>query len=91
MAVGRIVDSVLVPKEATTREAARRVVVDDLSEFSTTDDVLMTTFDNLMVFPKLVRFATLKEFGAVGPSNLISATPLSSQNLVRIVEAAWNQ
>lgn len=91
VAVGRIVDSVLVPKEATTREAARRVVVDDLSEFSTTDDVLMTTFDNLMVFPKLVRFATLKEFGAVGPSNLISATPLSSQNLVRIVEAAWNQ
>lgn len=89
VAVGRIVDSVIVPKEATLREATRRVVVDDLSELSTTDDVLVTTFDNLMPFPRLVPFTALKAMGAEGSSNLMSATPLSSRNLAAIVQAAW--
>lgn len=89
VAIGRIVDSVIVPKEATLREAARRVVVDDLSEFSTTDDVLVTTFDNLMPFPTLISFAALKAMEAEGASNLISATPLSAEKLAAIVQAAW--
>ena len=89
VAIGRIVDSVIVPKEATLREAARRVVVDDLAEFSTTDDVLVTTFDNLMPFPTLIPFMALKGIGAEGSSNLMSATPLSSANLGEIVQAAW--
>ena len=91
VAAGRIVDSVLVPKESTSRDTARRVVVDDLSEFSAMDEVLMTTFDNLIVFPTPVRFADLKEFGATGSSNLISATALSHENLVRIIKAAWSK
>ena len=69
----------------------RRVVVDDLSGFSAMDDVLMTTFDNVMILPNPVRFATLKEFGAVGGSNLISATAVSHENLVRIIDAGWRQ
>lgn len=89
VAVGRIVDSVIVPKEATLRDAARRVVVDDLSEFSTTDDVLVTTFDNLMPFPTLIPFTALRAMGADGSSNLMSATPLRSENLAAIIQAAW--
>nr|WP_279587930.1 GNAT family N-acetyltransferase [Sphingomonas vulcanisoli] len=91
VAVGRIVDSVLVPKETTSRDAMRRVVVDDLSEFSAMDEVLMTTFDNLIAFPTPVRFATLKGFGAAGSNNLISAFPLSHENLARVIEAAWRK
>jgi Acetyltransferases len=91
VAAGRIVDSFLVPKETASEDTARRAVVDDLSEFSAMDEVLMTTFDSLIAFPMPVRFATLKEFGAIGASNLISATALSHENLVRIFEAAWNK
>ncbi|WP_315761869.1 GNAT family N-acetyltransferase [Sphingomonas sp. Y38-1Y] len=91
VAVGRIVDSIIVPKETTLKEAERRVVVDDLSDFSTTDDVLVTTFDNLMPFPTLVPLAALKAMGAEGTSNLISATPLAHNNLVAIIKAAWGQ
>ncbi|WP_122927905.1 GNAT family N-acetyltransferase [Sphingobium sp. LF-16] len=91
VAVARIVDSVLASKEAASGDAARRVVVDDLSDFSSMDEVLMTTFDNLIAFPKPISFACLKEFGAVGASNLISATALSHENLVRIIEAAWSK
>ena len=91
IAVGRIVDSVIVPKEATLKEAERRVVVDDLSDFSTTDDVLVTSFDNLMPFPALVPFTALKAMGAEGTSNLQSATPLAHNHLVAIVKAAWGQ
>jgi len=89
VAVGRIVDSVIVPKGASLRETARRVVVDDLSELSTTDDVLVTTFDNLMPLPTLIPFASLRAMGAEGSSNLMSATPLSSAKLAAIVQAAW--
>lgn len=91
VAIGRIVDSVLVPKEAASADARRRAVVDDLSEFSAADDVLMTTFDNLIVCPTPVPFAALKALGATGATNLISATRVSHENLVRIVEAAWHK
>jgi len=91
VAMGRIVDSVLIPKEAASADALRRIVVDDLSEFSAVDDVLMTAFDNLIACPTPVRFATLKAFGATGASNLISATKVSHENLVRIAEVAWGK
>lgn len=91
IAVGRIVDSVLATKDSVPEDAARRVVVDDVSDFSASDDILMTTFDNLMIFPNPVPLSTLKSIGAVGPNNLISATPLSHDRLVQIIEAGWRQ
>jgi hypothetical protein len=91
IAVGRIVDSVLASKGSVSEDAARRVVVDDISNFSASDDILMTTFDNLMVFPNPVSFSTLKVMGADGPNNLMSATPLSYDHLVQIIEAGWRQ
>lgn len=91
VAVGRIVDSVLVPKEATSGDMVQRVVVDDLSYFSAVDEVLMTSFDNLIPFPTPVRLAKLKEWGATGSSNLISATAISHENLARIIGAAWTK
>jgi GNAT superfamily N-acetyltransferase len=91
IAIGRIVDSVLVHKARASGAAMRRVVVDDLSGFSAMDDVLMTIFDNVMILPNPVRFAALKAYGAVGSSNLISATAVSNENLIRIVDAGWHQ
>jgi ribosomal protein S18 acetylase RimI-like enzyme len=91
IAAGRIVDSVLAPKARPSRDTMRRVVVDDLSDFSALDDVLMTTFDNLLLFPKPVRFATLKNLDAVGGRNLISATPVSHDKMVQIIAAGWKQ
>lgn len=91
IAAGRIVDSVLVPKTGVSKDEARRLVVDDLSKLSASKDVLMTTFDNLMIFPRPVPFADLKKIGAAGASNLISATSVSHQLLVQIVEAGWRQ
>jgi hypothetical protein len=89
VAVGRIVDSVLVRKQAAAKGADRRLVVDDLADFSAMDDVLMTTFDNLIVVPKPVRLSLLKQLGVVGGRNLRSATPVDYRSFVSIVETGW--
>jgi GNAT superfamily N-acetyltransferase len=90
-AAARIVDSVLVPKARSSGEATRRAVVDDLTGFSAVDEVLMTTFDNVMIFPNPVGLSALKKLGAVGGGNFISATPVSHDIVAQIVEAGWAQ
>jgi GNAT superfamily N-acetyltransferase len=90
VAVARIVDSVLVPKSKVDSSEDKRLVVDSVEEFSTTDDVLLTTFDNLIPFPHPVGFQALKKLGCVGGANLISAVSLSSEQITSILTCGWS-
>lgn len=90
VAVARIVNSILVPKSQLDPKSDKRLVIDNADGFSTTDDVLLTTFDNLMAFPVPVAFDKLKRFDAVGPTNLVSAVSLSSEKIDSILTCGWS-
>ena len=89
VAVGRIVDSVIVNKKDVPGDALRRLVVDDVDPFSSTTDVLVTTFDNLFSLPNPVRFHHLKKMGAVGPANLVTATRATGRTITQILDTGW--
>jgi ribosomal protein S18 acetylase RimI-like enzyme len=89
VAVARIVNSVLMAKSQLDAKSDRRLVVDCVDDFSATNDVLVTTFDNLMVFPTPVGFNTLKSLNAVGGANLVSAVSLSSEQITSILTNGW--
>jgi GNAT superfamily N-acetyltransferase len=90
VAVARIVSSVVVSKSQIDAKSDKRLVIDDADQFSATDDVLLTTFDNLMPFPTIVGLMKLKEFGATGSANLISAVSLSSEQIASVLTCGWS-
>lgn len=89
VAVGRIVDRTLQPKTALSAESQRRLVVEDVDAFSATDDVLITSFDNLLMLPTPVPLSYLKSIGAAGKANLISAVSLSGEKITQILTQGW--
>ncbi len=89
VAVARIVNSVVVSKSRLDPKSDKRLVINSVDDFSATDDVLLTTFDNLMAFPAPVAFTTLKRLNAVGRTNLVSAVSLSSDKIDSILTCGW--
>lgn len=89
VAVARIVDSVIVDKETVDDNDKRMLVVDELQSISSTEHVLLTTFDNLLAFRDPVPLKVLRSMDAIGKANLISATPVSDANAARILDAGW--
>lgn len=90
VAVARIVNSVVVSKLQMEPKSDKRLVIDSAEKFSATDDVLLTTFDNLMPFPTPVGLEALKKLDAVGPTNLVSAVSLSSEQVDSILTCGWS-
>ena len=89
VAVARIVDSVVMRKSEVPSDGRRRLVVDNVESFSASEDVLLTTFDNLFVFPQPISFKKLKSIDAIGRANLISAVSLSSEKVATILTQGW--
>ena len=89
VAVGRIVDCTLQPKLELPPSSQRRLVVDNVDDFSASDDILVTTFDNLFALPAPVSLSYLKKMDAVGNANLISAVSLSGEKITRILTQGW--
>jgi len=89
VAVGRIVDCTLQPKADLSVDSQRRLVVDDVDAFSATDDILVTSFDNLFALPEPVPLRFLKAIDAAGNANLISAVSLSSGKVTQILTQGW--
>jgi L-amino acid N-acyltransferase YncA len=89
VAVARVVDSVLVQKEMVGENDRNMLVVDELESFSVTEQVLLTIFDSLMPIPTPVPLNILRRLGAVGRSNLISATPVTDENVTKILDIGW--
>ncbi len=90
VAVARIVDAVVVCKRDVSDDGHKRLVVDDVGSFSASDDVLLTTFDNLFVIPQPVPFRKLKEIDAIGRVNLISPVSLCSEQVTAILTQGWS-
>jgi GNAT superfamily N-acetyltransferase/predicted nucleic acid-binding protein len=89
IAVARIVDAVVTKKGDIPSDRQRRLVVDNVDGFSATDDVLVTTFDNLLALPSPVPFKELKKIDAIGGANLVSAVSLTSEKITKILTQGW--
>lgn len=89
VAVARIVDAVISKKHEISREDRRRLVVDNIADFSKGEDVLLTTFDNLIQLPKPVPVKRLRELEAVGRANLVSPVELPSEKIAQILAEGW--
>ena len=89
VASARVVDAMVADKKRLPAEQMRRSVVDDVDILSSSDEVLVTTFDNLLHFPSTVSLTTLRSLGAVGPQNLVTATPVKSEVLAAILDLGW--
>ena len=90
VAVARIVDSVVVRKSEVPKDGLKRLVVESVDAFSASEDVLLTTFDSLFVFPKPVAFSALKKLDAIGRANLVTAVSLSSGQITKILSQGWS-
>ena len=89
VAVARIVDAIVVQKQDIPDERLRRLVVNDVDEFSTTDKVLLTSFDNLFELPRPVSLKELRCLGVVDGSNLVSPVSILSEKATAILTKGW--
>lgn len=90
VAVARILNSVVVKKSLLNPKTDRRLVVESVEDFSSSDDVLLTVFDSLMALPNPVSFDVLKSLDAVGGANLVSAASLTSNKIASILNLGWS-
>jgi hypothetical protein len=91
IAVTRIVDATVMGKEQVPEHLLRRAVVEDLNPLSASNDVLATSFDNLLRFPAPVPLDALRVLGADGPANLRTTTALTCARLSAILEMGWSR
>ncbi len=89
VAVGRIVDAVISNKQDIPNHTLRRLVVDDVGGFSSTEEVLVSSFDNLFEFPRCFPFHDLWRIGAIDASNLVTVRKISGQNVTKILDWGW--
>ncbi|MBY5736410.1 GNAT family N-acetyltransferase [Rhizobium leguminosarum] len=89
VAVARIVDAVITKKHEISGEDKRRLVIENVAEFSAGEDILLTTFDNLIQLPKPVPVKRLRELEAVGRANLVSPVELPSEKIAQILAEGW--
>lgn len=89
VAAARIVDATVVQKNQVPEELLRRAVVEDVNPLSASTEVLATTFDNLLRFPRPVPLAELRILGATTAANFRSSTALSAEHLTAILELGW--
>jgi hypothetical protein len=91
VAAARIVDATVMPKGQVPDDLLRRAVVEDLEPLSASDDVLATSFDNLLRFPNPVSLDKLRQIGAVGTVNFQTTTAISAVALASILEMGWSR
>jgi ribosomal protein S18 acetylase RimI-like enzyme/predicted nucleic acid-binding protein len=90
VAAARIVDAIVVRKDQISGGLLRQAVVEDFKPLSASADVLATTFDNLLRFPKPVSLAELRSLGAASSANLQTSTAVTAARLSAILERGWS-
>ena len=91
VAAARIADAVIMQKEQVPGEHLRRAVVEDLDLLTSGNDILVTSFDNILRFPSPVPLDTLRELGAAGRVNFQTATLIASEPLGAILDFGWSR
>ncbi len=88
VAVARAVTSFVTPKSKLPKRVQRETVVSDIDKLSKSENILATTFDNLIPFAHPVSLGQLRKLGCVGPQNLRTATRISSDHLLALLRSA---
>jgi len=89
IAIARIVDAVIVGKADIRNDRLRRLVVEDVEGFSATDEVLLTSFDNLFEITHPVPLGRLREINAVDGANLQSPVMITCDQVINILSWGW--
>ena len=89
VAAARITDVAVMQKGDVPEESQRMAVVDDIKSFSSSQDVLVTSFDSLLAFPMPVPLKKLRAIGAATGANFVSATRVSEGNMTKIFDMGW--
>ena len=89
VAVGRIVDSIILGRKEISSNQQRQMVVEDINSILTGDEVLITTFSNLFTLPNPVSFTVLRTMGAIDGANLVSAKGISGGIVTQIMDIGW--
>ncbi len=90
VALARIVDATTVPKGSVSRSQLEHVVVEDVANFSRGEEVLLTSFDNLLILPRAYSLRDLRRLGATGTQNYQSTTSISHEAATAIIEYGWS-
>jgi GNAT superfamily N-acetyltransferase/predicted nucleic acid-binding protein len=91
-AVARVTGSEVHSKADVSAELLRHGVLDsqDLVDLMASGFVAVTTFDNVMAFERPVRLDRLRQIGCVDGSNLVTARPITHEQLVTILEEGFS-
>lgn len=83
----------IIDKDQLSQTILRRCVVDndDLNEITGNEKVAVTRFDNVMLLPRKISLAFLRDLGCVDGSNLISARRIVDQQTAAIFREAYRQ
>jgi post-segregation antitoxin (ccd killing protein) len=90
VAAARIADATVVAKLHVPDDLLRRAVVEDLGPLSATNDLLATSFDNLLRFPTPVSLEKLRHLGVDVSQNLQTTMALPYARLAEILELGWS-
>ena len=88
IAIARILHSRIATKSNITSRVLRRGVLRDnlLERMGSGPDVALTVFDNIMLFEHPVGLARLREIGCADRANLVTARPVTANQLAIITQ-----
>ena len=93
IAAARVLATEVVEKRSVSSTLLRKGVLEEsqISELSSTDQIAVTRFDNVLVFSDPVPLAMLRELECVDGANLVTARTLSANRVTALLEAAFNE
>lgn len=89
VAAAKIISSTVAKKGAVGDEDSAHIVVDDLDNFSSTEEVLLTKFDSVFTMQSHVSLDALRHMGAADGANLVTAKVINSAQSRAILEKGF--
>jgi GNAT superfamily N-acetyltransferase len=90
VAAANVKSVTLLDKKKVTKQNLSQTVLDSVAEFSSTNEVTLVRFSNLLRFPTPVGLPRLKALGAHSGQNFVSATRIETAVGQSILTEGWN-
>ncbi len=90
VAVTRIANAEIRNRSDVPSDFLRRIVVESVAGFSSSNEVLITSFEELFVVPHFVPLDWLKAVGAVDNANLVTARRVPADIVTKILDKGWS-
>jgi GNAT superfamily N-acetyltransferase/predicted nucleic acid-binding protein len=93
IAAARVLATEVVEKRSVSSTLLRKGVLEEsqIAALSSTEQIAVTRFDNVLVFSDPVPLAMLRELECVDGANLVTARTLSANRVTALLEAAFNE